>query len=88
MATLMPSMSSDEEDNTKRLIDDDDDDDDDSINEGQINEDFLFGGILVSPFFLVLDHEDVMNMNIYEYTNTVQNVELYLTYYYKNYQSK
>ena len=46
MATLMPSLSSDEEDikNQSGLIDDSESDEDDN----EVNQDFEFGGILVS----------------------------------------
>jgi hypothetical protein len=41
MATLLPSLSSDEEDNVKAQ-------EDDQVSDDEVNEDFEFGGILVS----------------------------------------
>ena len=58
MATLLPSLSSDEEDNVpangkKEIIESDDDGD---SSDDEVNEDFEFGGLLVSQRddFLVL----------------------------------
>ena len=56
MATLLPSLSSDEEDNLPKhvnKVEGDSDDDDDDEN-GAINEDFVFGGILVRHLVAVL----------------------------------
>jgi hypothetical protein len=41
MATLLPSLSSDEEDNVKAQ-------EDDQVSDDEVNENFEFGGILVS----------------------------------------